>query len=86
MTLFGGPPERTNVALDTERLHYAELLVTASFHHTPFHFAEALRLLEQGFLDPEVFIQERLTLEELPAFMARAASGGGPLKAMVAPR
>jgi len=85
VNLFGGPPERTNVALDTQRLHYAELLVTASFHHTPFHFAEALRLLEQGFLDPDLFIQERLTLEELPAFMAHAAAGGGPLKAVVTP-
>ncbi len=85
VNLFGGPPERTNVALDTQRLHYEELLVTASFHHTPFHFAEALRLLEGGFIEPGLLLQEHLPLEELPAFMKRAASGGGPLKAVVTP-
>jgi L-iditol 2-dehydrogenase len=85
VNLFGGPPERTTVALDTQRLHYEELLVTASFHHTPFHFAEALRLLSEGFIDPARFIQERMQLEALPAYMARAAAGGGPLKAAVTP-
>ncbi len=85
VNLFGGPPERTTVGLDTQRLHYEELLVTASFHHTPFHFAEALRLLSEGFVDPALFIQQRLELDALPAFMARAASGGGPLKAAVTP-
>lgn len=85
VNLFGGPPERTTVALDTQRLHYEELLVTASFHHTPFHFAEALRLLSEGFVDPALFIQERMGLEDLPGYMARAASGGGPLKAAVTP-
>lgn len=85
VNLFGGPPERTTIALDTQRLHYEELLVTASFHHTPFHFAEALRLLSEGFIDPALFIQERLELEALPEYMARAAAGGGPLKAAVTP-
>ena len=29
--------------------------MTASFHHTPFHFAEALKLLSEGFVDPALF-------------------------------
>lgn len=85
VNLFGGPPAGTTVALDTQRLHYDELLITASFHHTPFHFAEALRLLAEGFVDPALFLQERIGLDELPAFFDRTASGNGPLKAVVTP-
>lgn len=84
--LFGGPPQGTVVALDTQRLHYEELTLTASFHHTPYHFAEALRLLAAGFVDPALLIRERTTLEELPAFFERAAAGKGPLKAAVTSR
>jgi len=80
---FGGTPKGTTVELDTQRLHYDELLLTASFHHTPYHFAEALQLLAKGFLDPALLIQERLPLDELPAFFERAARGEGPLKAAV---
>ncbi|MDF1700122.1 MAG: hypothetical protein P1V36_03055, partial [Planctomycetota bacterium] len=70
-------------ALDPRRVHYEELLVTASFHHTPFHFADALRLLGDGFVDAPLLLQEDVTLEDLPAFFERAAAGGGPLKATV---
>jgi L-iditol 2-dehydrogenase len=85
VNLFGGPPEGTTVPLDTQRLHYEELLVSTSFHHTPYHFAEALRLLAAGFLDADLLVQETLPLDDLPAFMARAAAGEGPLKAAVTP-
>ena len=59
--------------------------MTASFHHTPFHFADALRLLGEGFVDTTLFLQESLTLEDLPAFFERAGAGDGPLKAAVLP-
>jgi L-iditol 2-dehydrogenase len=81
--MFGGPPKGAVVPLDTQRLHYDELLVTASFHHTPFHFAEALRLLAGGLLDPALLIQERVALADLPHFFRRHIEGDGPLKASV---
>ncbi len=85
VNLFGGLRGDASVALDPHRLHYEELLVTASFHHTPFHFADALRLLGEGFVDAGVFVQETVALEDLPAFFERAAAGAGPLKAAVRP-
>ena len=60
-----------------------ELTLTASFHHTPFHFAEAVKLMADGFVDAGLLIQEHVALEDLPAFFERAAAGGGPLKAAV---
>ena len=83
VNLFGGLRSDATVALDPRRVHYEELLVTASFHHTPFHFADALRLLGEGFVDASLFLEETLTLDDLPAFFTRAEAGQGPLKAVV---
>lgn len=85
VNLFGGLRDDASVALDPHRLHYEELLVTASFHHTPFHFADALRLLGEGFLEPDLFVEETVALEALPAFFERVDAGAGPLKAVVVP-
>ena len=82
--LFGGPPRGTTLPLDTERFHYEELLLLSSFHHTPYHFAEALELLAGGLLDPFLLIEERLGLEELPQLLARPPAAQ-PLKAAVLP-
>ncbi len=46
-------PAGTSITLDTQRMHYDELTLIASFHHTPYHFAEALRALAAGLLDVE---------------------------------
>ncbi len=35
VNFFGGPPSGTKVALDTNRLHYGDITMKASFHHTP---------------------------------------------------
>jgi L-iditol 2-dehydrogenase len=82
---FGGPPDGSTVALDTQRMHYDELTLFASFHHTPYHFAEALRGLAAGLLDPGVIVREHVPLEELPGFFRRVAEGNGPPKAAVVP-
>src|ERR1035441_2914854 len=35
VNFFGGCASGTTVALDTQRLHYNELTLKATFHHTP---------------------------------------------------
>jgi L-iditol 2-dehydrogenase len=83
--LFGGPPRGSTLTLDTNRVHYRELLLAASFHHTPAHFAEAVRLLGTGLLDAHLLLEERVALDDLPGFLGRHFEGGGPLKAVVTP-
>ena len=82
---FGGPPAGTSVALDTQRMHYDELTLFASFHHTPYHFAEALRGLAAGLLEPTLVVRETVALEDLPGWFSRSFEGGGPPKAAVIP-
>ncbi|MDJ0973265.1 MAG: alcohol dehydrogenase catalytic domain-containing protein [Planctomycetota bacterium] len=71
--LFGGPPTGSRVAVDTDHLHYDELTLTASFHHTPFHFAAALGQL--GAHGPALsgMIETTIGLDELPAYLASDA-------------
>jgi L-iditol 2-dehydrogenase len=82
---FGGPPRNTTAGLDTQRMHYEELLLASSFHHTPYHFAEAVRLLGEGILAPELLVTERIGLDDLPGFFRRQFEGAGPVKAAVIP-
>ena len=82
---FGGPPRGTSIELDTQRMHYDELTLVASFHHTPYHFAEAVRAVSAGLIDPAVLVREQVALDDLPAFFKRWFEGGGPPKAAVLP-
>ncbi len=47
VNFFGGPPSGTVVALDTNRLHYGDITLKASFHHTPATCRTAFELLSQ---------------------------------------
>ncbi len=71
VNLFGGPPAGTTVAFDTNRLHYSDITLKASFHHTPSAAREAFRLLGSGQFDAEAFLTGAATLEEVPAVFRR---------------
>ena len=83
--LFGGPARDTSIRLDTQRMHYDELTLVSSFHHTPYHFAEAVRAMAAGLLDPSALVREEVALDDLPDFFRRHLAGGGPTKAAVRP-
>jgi L-iditol 2-dehydrogenase len=85
VNLFGGCPAGTTIQVDTARLHYDALTLLGTFHHTPATIREALRLLSEDALLPEVIIQERISLDALPGRLPELARGGGPLKVAVSP-
>ena len=45
VNFFGGCANGTKVALDTQRLHYNELTLKATFHHTPETVRKAFALI-----------------------------------------
>ena len=59
VVFFGGRP----VEVDTFRLHYEELTLTGSFHHTPRAFRAALAFLVSGAYPWERLITHRVGLE-----------------------
>jgi L-iditol 2-dehydrogenase len=81
VVLFGGV--QGNVELDAQRLHYDELTVRGSFHHTPRTVRAALAFLASGAYPWERLLTHEVTLEQLPALFAEPPDGY--LKAIVRP-
>ena len=71
INLFGGPPAGTSVEFDTNLLHYSDLTLKASFHHTPATARAAFELLGSGRFDCEAFLTGAATLDEVPEVFER---------------
>jgi L-iditol 2-dehydrogenase len=70
VVMFGGLPADARPAVDAYRLHYEELTVRGSFHHTPATVRAALGFLASGAYPWERLISHRVLLDELPALFA----------------
>jgi L-iditol 2-dehydrogenase len=81
--MFGGLLRDARPALDAFRLHYDELTVRGSFHHTPQTVRAALAFLTSGAYPWERLISHRRMLADLPAFFADPPRG--LLKAAIVP-
>ena len=68
---FGGPPAGTQVALDTNLIHYSDINLKASFHHTPATARAAFDLLRSGSFDCEAFLTGEASLAEVPEVFER---------------
>jgi L-iditol 2-dehydrogenase len=70
VNFFGGPPSGTKVKLDTNRLHYGDITLKASFHHTPATCRTAFELVTSGRFRCAEYITGRAGLDEVPAIFA----------------
>src|SRR5207253_10601311 len=66
VNFFGGCPSGTSVTLDTTLIHYSNLTLLASFHHTPRAIRRALELIETGIIHSRDFVDGERPLRELP--------------------
>jgi L-iditol 2-dehydrogenase len=82
VNLFGGPPSGTTVSLDTNLIHYSDLTLKASFHHTPATARRAFELLASGRFQAQDFLTGTATIEDLPnvfrRMLTRPADGTAP--------
>jgi L-iditol 2-dehydrogenase len=90
VNLFGGPPAGTTVELDTNLIHYSDLTLKASFHHTPSTARAAFALLGSGRFLCNDFLTGTATLDALPAvfraMLTRPAEGIAPeIKTVIYP-
>jgi L-iditol 2-dehydrogenase len=70
VVMFGGLPRDARPAVDAYRLHYDELTVRGSFHHTPATVRAALGFLASGAYPWERLVTHRLLLRDLPTLFA----------------
>jgi L-iditol 2-dehydrogenase len=83
--LFGGCPADTSIGIDSQRLHYQELTIKSTFHHTPESVRKAFRLIADGHVDPNLFITAEAPLESLPQVLGRMGKEAGGLKTAILP-
>ena len=82
--LFGGCPSGTQVTFDAGHIHYGELTLKGSFHHTPSSVKTAFGLIEGKQLNLEPLITGSARLGELQQAL-EAMARGDALKIAVYP-
>ncbi|MDR3363448.1 MAG: zinc-dependent dehydrogenase [Clostridiales Family XIII bacterium] len=84
VNLFGGLPAGTKVELETNLIHYKELLVSGAHGSVPRHHKQALDLIASGRPDIRPFISHRFSLDEIGQAFRTAESKEG-LRVIVKP-
>lgn len=83
VNFFGGCPAGTHVTLDTGLIHYSNLALLASFHHTPRTIRRALEFIESGVVHARDFVDGHCRLENLPELFESMAAGNRAVKTLV---
>ena len=85
VNLFGGCPTGSEVSLDTSLLHYSEITLKSSFHHTPAHIRRALDVISRGEIRSGDFVTGEAPLSEIPGVLRHMMHRNGHLKTAILP-
>jgi L-iditol 2-dehydrogenase len=85
VNFFGGCPTGTDVGVDTNLLHYSELTLKASFHHTPALIRKALDTVNRGYVSAKDMVNRVEPLTNLLEVMQHLMSHNGHLKTAIIP-
>jgi L-iditol 2-dehydrogenase len=85
VNFFGGCAAGTKVEIDTDRLHYNDITLKASFHHTPAACRKAFDLLASGRFKCSEYITGRAQLSELETVLRRHKDRSNDIKTAIIP-
>ena len=85
VNFFGGCPTGAEVGVDTHLLHYSELTLKASFHHTPALVRKAVDAIARGYVSAKDFVNRVEPLSNLLEVMQHLMSHNGHLKTAIIP-
>lgn len=74
VVLHGGCPAGTRIDMPTGPIHYSELMLRGSYHHTPDAFREAISLIAAGDIPVGLLLQRPVGLADVPDLL-RASRG-----------
>ena len=83
VNFFGGCPSGTSITLDTTLIHYSNLTLLASFHHTPQAIRRALEFIEAGVIRAADFVDGECPLAQLPELFKSMAAGNHAIKTLI---
>jgi L-iditol 2-dehydrogenase len=85
VNFFGGCASGTKVALDTSRLHYSEITVKATFHHTPQSVRKAFVLIAERKIRGTDYITGEAPLSRLQHVLRHMLNRNGDIKTAIIP-
>jgi len=83
VNFFGGCPAGTSIKVDTSVMHYRNLTLMASFHHTPRSIRRALDYIERGIIRALDFVDGECPLSRLPELLQSMAKGNQAVKTLI---
>lgn len=85
VNLFGGCATGTKVQLDTNRLHYSEVTIKATFHHTPETVRKAFSLITEKKIKGADYITGEAPLSRLQHVLRHMLNRNGDIKTAIIP-
>lgn len=85
VNFFGGCATGTKVALDTQRLHYSEITLKATFHHTPDTVRKAFALIAERKIKGGDYITGEAPLSRLGQVLRHMLNRNGQIKTAIIP-
>jgi L-iditol 2-dehydrogenase len=85
INLFGGCPSGSEVKIDPRALHYSEITIKSTFHHTPRFMREALDTIARRDIRAADFVTGEAPLAELPRVFEHMKQRNGELKTAIIP-
>jgi L-iditol 2-dehydrogenase len=85
VNLFGGCPRGAVVPVDPNALHYSEITIKSTFHHTPRFIREALEVVSRGEIRSSDFVNAEIPLVDLPKMFEHMKHRNGEMKVAVIP-
>ena len=85
VNFFGGCAVGTHVTLDTNRIHYSDITLRATFHHTPAMCRKALELIAGGRFQAHAFITGHAHLYELNRVFEKLMKRSSEIKTAIVP-
>lgn len=85
VNFFGGCASGTKVSLDTNRLHYSEITLKATFHHTPESVRKAFALISERKIRSADYITGEAPLSRLHHVLQHMLNRNGDIKTAIIP-
>jgi L-iditol 2-dehydrogenase len=85
VNFFGGCAVGTHVTLDTNRVHYSDITLRATFHHTPAMCRKALDIIASGRFQAGAFITGHAHLYELNRVFEKLMNRSSEIKTAIVP-
>jgi L-iditol 2-dehydrogenase len=82
---FGGCATGTKVELDTNRLHYSEISLKATFHHTPESVRKAFALIAEKKVKSTDYVTGEAPLSKLKQVLQQMLDRGNQIKTAIIP-